>query len=57
VTFPAIPQLMTRGMTCQHVRIKAVVLVEGYLRGLRARQDAAPAQRLGERARAVPRAA
>ena len=56
-TFPALPQLMTRGMTCQHARIKAVVLVEGYLRGLRPRQDAAPAQRVGKRARALPRAA
>lgn len=57
VTFPALPQLMTRGVTCQHARIKALALVEGYLRRLRARQGAAAARRPQERQRALPRAA
>ena len=52
VTFPALPQLMTRGVTCQHARIKALVLVEGYLRRLRARQGAA-ARRADQRRRAA----
>ena len=33
VTFPALPPLMARGVTCQHARIKAWALVESYLRG------------------------
>lgn len=56
VTFPALPQLMTRGVTCQHARIEALVLVEGYLRRLRARQGAA-ARRADQRRRALSRAA
>ena len=52
VTFAALPQLMTRGVTCQHARIKALVLVEGYLRRLRARQGAA-ARRADQRRRAA----
>lgn len=36
VSLPAIPHLMTRSATYEHARIKAVALVHGYLRGLRA---------------------
>ena len=36
VSLPAIPHLMTRGATYEHARIKAVALVHGYLRELRA---------------------
>jgi predicted RNase H-like HicB family nuclease len=36
VSLPALPHLMTRGATYQHARIKAVALVHGYMRELRA---------------------
>ena len=43
VTFPALPQLRVRGATCQHARVKALALLERYLRTLHAeRLPAAP---------------
>jgi hypothetical protein len=52
VTFPALPQLRVRGVTCEHARIKAQALVERYLRTL----PAAPG-RTSERQRVLPLAA
>ena len=57
VIFPALPQLMTRGTSRQHARLAARALVEGYLRGLRARHGAAAARRADQRQRALARAA
>jgi hypothetical protein len=57
VTFPALPQLMARGVTCQHARIKACALVERYLRELRASQDSAFAMRVDDRQSRLPLAA
>lgn len=34
VTCPALPQLMVHGATVAHARIKALALVDRYLRGL-----------------------
>jgi predicted RNase H-like HicB family nuclease len=57
VTFPALPQLMARGVTRQHARIKALALVEGYLRRLPARSDRASTKTTAERQRGLPLAA
>jgi predicted RNase H-like HicB family nuclease len=57
VTFPALPQLMARGVTSQHARIKACALVERYLRDLRAGHGPAPAMRAHDRGPGLPRAA
>jgi len=57
VTFPALPQLMTRGVTCQQARTKALALVEGYLRTLSTREGAAAARHADTRQRALLRAA
>ena len=57
VTFPALPQLMTRGVTWRHARNAALALVEGYLRTLRSREGATALSPAGTRQRALARAA
>jgi predicted RNase H-like HicB family nuclease len=54
VIFPALPQLMTRGTSCQQARLEARAIVAGYLRRLRTRGGVA-ARRVDQRA--LPRAA
>ena len=56
VTFPALPQLMTRGTSCQQARLEARALVAGYLRRLPTHGGVA-AGRADQRQRALPRAA
>jgi predicted RNase H-like HicB family nuclease len=57
VTFPALPQLMARGVTRPHARLKALALVERYLRTLPTRQGPAAPQHADERQRGLPLAA
>jgi predicted RNase H-like HicB family nuclease len=55
--FPALPQLMTRGASRQHARLKALALAERYLRTLADERQAAAIRAVADRRSALPLAA
>jgi predicted RNase H-like HicB family nuclease len=55
--FPALPQLMTRGASRQHARLKALALAERYLRTLADQRRAAAIRAVADRQSGLPLAA